>query len=42
MQYHWDKQLQKRNVTTLNRAHQEEKQCNFDSCWLERQQGSLH
>ena len=29
----------KRNVATLNSAHQAKKQCNFDSCWLEQQQG---
>ena len=28
----------KRNVITLNSAHQAKKQCNFDSGWLERQQ----
>ena len=30
-----DKQLQKRNVTTLNSAHEAKKQCDFDSGWLE-------
>ena len=37
-----DKQLQKRNVATLNSAYQAKKQCNFDSGWLEQQQGGLH
>ena len=37
-----DKQLQKRNVATLNSAHQAKKQCNFDTGWLERQQCDLH
>ena len=32
------KQLQKKNVATLNSAHQAKKQCDFDSGWLERQQ----
>ena len=36
-----DKQLQKRNVATLNSAYQAKKQCNFDSGWLEQQQGGL-
>ena len=31
-----------RNVATLNSAHQAKKQCNFDSDWLEQQQGGLH
>ena len=38
-----DKQLQKkRNVATLNSAHQAKKQCNFNSGWLERQHCDLH
>ena len=38
-----EKQLQKkRNVVTLNSAHQAKKQCNFDNGWLERQHGGLH
>ena len=37
-----DKQHQKRNVATLNSAHQAKKQCNFGSGLLERQQGGLH
>ena len=32
----------KRNVVTLNSAHQVKKWCNFDSGWLEPQQGGLH
>ena len=32
----------KRKAATLNSAHQAEKQCNFNSGWLERQQGGLH
>ena len=36
-----DKKLQKRDVTTLNSAHQAKKQGNFDSGWLERQQSGL-
>ena len=32
----------KRNVVTLKSTHQEEKQFNFDSGWLERQQCGLH
>ena len=32
----------KRNVATLNCAHQGKKQCNFESGWLERQQGGLN
>ena len=36
-------QLQKkRNVATLNSAHQAKKRCDFDSGWLERQQSNLH
>ena len=38
MPYHWEKQLQKRNVATLNSAHQAKKECNSDSGLLERQQ----
>ena len=32
----------KRNVVTLNSAHQTKKQCNLGSGWLERQQYDLH
>ena len=32
----------KRNSATLNSVHQAEKQCNFDSVSLERQQGDLY
>ena len=32
MQYHWEKTAaKKKNVATLNSAHQAKKQCNFDS-----------
>ena len=37
-----DKQLEKRNVATLNNAHQAKRQCIFDTGWLERQQCDLH
>ena len=37
-----EKQLQKRNVATVNSPHQAKKQCNFQSGWLERQQGDLY
>ena len=37
-----DKQLQKRNVATLNSAYQAKKECNFNSGWSEQQQGGLH
>ena len=38
-----DKNLRKKwNVATLNSTNQAKKQCNFDSGWLERQQGGLH
>ena len=41
MYYHWGQiAAKKRNVTSS--AHQAKKQCNFDSGWLERQQGGLH
>ena len=43
MHYHWGQTAaKKRNVNTLNRAHQTKKQCNFDSGWLERQQCDLY
>ena len=43
MHYHWGQTAaQERNVTTFNSAHQAKTQCNFDSGWLERQQGGLH
>ena len=32
----------KRNMATLNNAYQAKKQCNFNTGWLERQQGDLH
>ena len=35
-----DKQRQKKGMR--HQAHQAKKQCNFDSGWLERQQGGLH
>ena len=38
MHYHWEKELQKKNVVIFNSAHQAKKQCNFDSVWLEQQQ----
>ena len=36
MHYHWvQTTAKKRNVPTLNSAHQAKKQCNFESGWLE-------
>ena len=36
MYYHWgETAAKKRNVVTLNSAHQAKKQCNFDNGWLE-------
>ena len=37
-----EKQLQKRNVVTLNISHSAKMQCIFDNGWLERQHGGLH
>ena len=43
MHYYWEKTAaKKRNMATLKYAYQGKKQYNFDSGWLERQQGGLH
>ena len=42
MHNHWGQTAPKKEVATLNSAHQAKKQCNFGSGLLERQQGGLH
>ena len=37
----WEQAAEKKESGYLNSPHQAKKQCNFDSGWLDRRQGSL-
>ena len=43
MHCHWEQTAAKKwNMATFNSVHQAKKHCNFDSGWLEQQQGGTH